>query len=215
MLRNRFDTPCSEIFEELECLLSSRIVFMDGGMGTMLQRYSLSEDDFRGDRFKDHPGQLKGNNDLLSITRPDIIKAVHRAYLEAGSDIVETNTFSATQIAMADYKMESLVDELNESSARIAREAADEVMKSDPSRKCFVAGAIGPTNRTCSLSPDVNDPGYRAVTFDDLVQNYHQQAAGLVRGGVDLLFPETTFDTLNLKAALFALEQLFDELGIK
>ena len=184
-------------------------------MGTMLQRYKLEEEDFRGERFKDHPGMLKGNNDLLSLTQPDIIRDVHRAYLEAGSDIVETNTFSATQIAMADYGMEAIVDELNETSARLAKEAANLVMDANPDRKCFVAGALGPTNKTASLSPDVNDPGFRAVTFDELVSNYHQQAAALVRGGVDILQPETTFDTLNLKAAVFALETLFDELGYR
>jgi len=214
-LQNRFRAPLSDTFQKLEALLAERIVFMDGGMGTMLQRYKLEESDFRGERFKNHPGQLKGNNDLLSLTQPDIIREVHRAYLNAGSDIIETNTFSGTQIAMADYGMEDLVDELNEASARLAREAAAQVMNDNPGRQCFVAGALGPTNKTASLSPDVNDPGYRAVTFDELVANYHQQAAALVRGGVDILQPETTFDTLNLKAALFALETLFDELGYR
>ena len=214
-LHDRFREPTNSAFQELESLLAERIVFMDGGMGTMLQRYKLEEEDFRGERFKDHPGMLKGNNDLLSITQPDIIRDVHRAYLEAGSDIIETNTFSATQIAMADYGMEAIVDELNETSARLAKEAANLVMDANPDRKCFVAGALGPTNKTASLSPDVNDPGFRAVTFDELVSNYHQQAAALVRGGVDILQPETTFDTLNLKAAVFALETLFDELGYR
>ena len=214
-LKDRFKVPCHQAFDDLEDLLQDRILIMDGGMGTMLQRHKLEEEDFRGDRFQNHPGQLKGNNDLLSLTRPDIIRDIHRTYFEAGSDIVETNSFSSTQISMADYNMEELVDELNETSARLAKEAAQLVMDANPGRKCFVAGALGPTNKTASLSPDVNDPGFRAVTFDELVSNYHQQAAALVRGGVDILLPETTFDTLNLKAALFAIETLFDELGYR
>ncbi len=186
---------------------------LDGAMGTMIQRYQLTEADFRGERFKDHPSDLKGNNDLLSITRPDIIKAIHKEYLEAGADIIETNTFSGTSIAMADYHLEELVYELNYESARIAREAADEVEAKNPSKKHFVAGAIGPTNRTASLSPDVNNPGYRAITFDQLVEAYYEQVRGLVDGGSDLLLVETVFDTLNCKAALFAIQQFVNDGG--
>lgn len=186
---------------------------LDGAMGTMIQRYQLTEEDFRGERFKDHLGDLKGNNDLLSITRPDIIKAIHAEYLEAGADIVETNTFSGTRIAMADYHMEDLVYELNYESARLAREAADEIEAKVPNRPRFVAGAIGPTNRTASLSPDVNNPGYRAITFDQLVEAYYEQVRGLVDGGADLLLVETVFDTLNCKAALFAIQQYVQDGG--
>ena len=194
-------------------LLKERVLVLDGAMGTMIQRYKLTEADFRGERFKDHPSDLKGNNDLLSITRPDVIKAIHTEYLEAGADIIETNTFSSTSIAMADYKMEALVYELNYESARIAREAADEVEEKAPSHKRFVAGAIGPTNRTASLSPDVNNPGYRAITFDQLVEAYYEQVRGLVDGGSDLLLVETVFDTLNCKAALFAIQQFVNDGG--
>ncbi len=179
-------------------------------MGTMIQQHKLEERDFRGDLFKDHEKDLKGNNDLLSLTRPDIISDIHLQYLRAGADIIETNTFSATRIAQADYGLEHVAYELNRRSAELAREACEEVMRESPGRKCFVAGAIGPTNRTCSLSPNVNDPGYRAVTFDQLVENYHEQIRGLVDGGADLLLPETTFDTLNLKAAIFAIEKFRD-----
>ncbi|TAE34055.1 MAG: methionine synthase [Cytophagales bacterium] len=188
-------------------LLHERILVLDGAMGTMIQRYNLTEDDFRGDRFANHSHDLKGNNDLLSITRPDIIKAIHRQYFDAGSDIVETNTFSGTSIAMADYRMEHLVYELNYESARIAREVANEVTRENPDKPRFVAGAMGPTNRTASLSPDVNNPGYRAVTFDELVDAYYEQVRGLVDGGADLLLVETIFDTLNAKAALFAIDK--------
>ena len=156
---------------------------------------------------------LKGNNDLLSLTRPEVIKGIHRAYFDAGSDLVETNTFSATSIAMADYNLEEVVHELNVASAKLAREAADDAMRKDPSKPRFVAGAIGPTNRTASLSPDVNDPSLRNVTFDQLVKAYYQQIVGLVEGGVDILMPETTFDTLNLKAAIFAIENFFQDTG--
>ena len=194
----------------LRQLLERRIVFLDGAMGTMIQRYKLEEADFRGDLFKNHPKDLKGNNDLLSLTRPDIIKEIHRQYLDAGADIIETNTFSGTQIGQSDYGLESIVFELNRKSAEIAKEACLEVMKAQPGRVCFVAGAIGPTNRTCSMSPKVNDPGYRATTFDQLVENYLEQIKGLVAGGADILLPETTFDTLNLKAAIFAIEKFHD-----
>lgn len=182
-------------------------------MGTMIQRYKLEESDFRGERFKNHPHPLKGNNDLLSITRPDIIKEIHKQYLEAGSDIIETNTFSSTTIAQADYGLESLAYELNYQSAKIAKEVADEFTKREPSRPRFVAGALGPTNKTASISPDVNNPGYRAVTFDDLRIAYKEQAKGLIEGGADLLLVETIFDTLNAKAALFAIQELYEEIG--
>ncbi|MEC8421185.1 MAG: methionine synthase [Verrucomicrobiota bacterium] len=199
--------------KDLSEILSKRILILDGAMGTMIQQEKLIEEDFRGDMFKNHECELKGNNDLLSITRPDIIKNIHRSYFEAGSDLVETNTFSATSIAMADYHMQDVVHDLNVASARLAREAADEMMQIDPSRPRFVAGAIGPTNRTASLSPDVNDPSLRNVTFDELVETYFNQILGLVEGGVDILMPETTFDTLNLKAAIFAIENYFDTSG--
>lgn len=191
--------------------IKKRILILDGAMGTMLQRYNFSEEDFRGEQFKDFPHSLKGNNDLLSITQPHAIKAVHAAYFEAGADIVETNTFSGTTIGMADYHLEDIVYELNFESAKIAREVADEFIAKNPDKPRFVAGAIGPTNRTASMSPDVNDPGFRAVTFDDLRIAYKQQVEALLDGGVDLLLVETIFDTLNAKAALFAIEEVKDE----
>jgi 5-methyltetrahydrofolate--homocysteine methyltransferase len=211
MMRNFFKDKPTEF--DLRELLEQRIVFLDGAMGTMIQQHKLEEEDFRGDLFKDHDKELKGNNDLLCLTRPEIIKEIHSAYFDAGSDMVETNTFSGTSIAMADYRLEDIVQKLNLSAARLAREAADEAMEKNPNRPRFVAGAIGPTNRTASLSPDVNDPSKRNVTFDELVIAYRNQAKALIEGGVDLLLPETTFDTLNLKAALFAIEDLFDEIG--
>ena len=173
--------------------MNERIVIMDGAMGTMIQQEKLEEEDFRGDHFKNHSKELKGNNDLLCLTRPDIIRNIHRKYFEAGSDIVETNTFSATTISMADYNLEEIVPELNISAAKLAREAADEAMAKDPTRPRFVAGAIGPTNRTASLSPDVNDPALRNVTFDNLVEAYYQQIEALVHGGVDLTFTRNHF----------------------
>lgn len=182
-------------------------------MGTMIQRHTLSEEDFRGERFKDHQYPLKGNNDLLSLTRPDIIKDIHRQYFEAGADIVETNTFSGTSVAQADYHLEDIVYDLNFESARIAKEVAVEVTQQDPDKPRFVAGALGPTNKTASLSPDVNNPGYRAITFDDLKEAYKEQARGLIDGGADLLLVETIFDTLNAKIALFAIQELFEETG--
>ncbi|RZJ50560.1 MAG: 5-methyltetrahydrofolate--homocysteine methyltransferase [Chryseobacterium sp.] len=194
--------------------IKERILILDGAMGTMLQRYNFSEEDFRGERFKDFPHPLKGNNDLLSLTQPQAIRAVHAAYYEAGADIVETNTFSGTTIGMADYFMEDLVYELNYESAKIAREVADEFTAKNPAKPRFVAGSIGPTNRTASMSPDVNDPGYRAVTFDDLRIAYKQQVEALLDGGCDLLLVETIFDTLNAKAALFAIEEVKDERNI-
>lgn len=192
----------------IEKALQDKILVLDGAMGTMLQAYKFTEEDFRAERFKDHPCSLQGNNDLLSLTQPEAIKAVHRAYFEVGADIVETNTFSSTSIGMGDYQMEPLVYELNFESAKLAREVADEFTNANPNKPCFVAGSIGPTNRTASMSPDVNDPGYRAVTFDDLVEAYTEQIQGLVDGGSDVLLVETIFDTLNAKAALFAIEAL-------
>ena len=192
-------------------LLRQRLLILDGAMGTMIQRYPLTEEDFRGTRFADHPKPLRGNNDLLSLTRPDIIKGIHAEYFAAGADMVETNTFSGTTIAQADYGLEHVVYELNYESARLAREAADEY--STPEKPRFVAGAVGPTNRTASLSPDVNRPGFRAVTFDELATAYLEQVRGLVDGGVDTLLIETVFDTLNAKAALYAVQKFFDEGG--
>ncbi|MCK8493090.1 methionine synthase [Spirosoma sp. RP8] len=190
-------------------LLKKRILVLDGAMGTMIQRYNLTEEDYRGERFKDYPHDVKGNNDLLSITQPGIIQEIHKQYLEAGADIIETNTFSSTTIAMADYHMEELAYELNYESARIAKEAAVEITNQNLDKPRFVAGAMGPTNRTASLSPDVNNPGYRAITFDELVSAYYEQVSGLVEGGSDLLLIETIFDTLNAKAALFAIDKYF------
>ncbi len=198
-----FDTM-SNIKEEIQ----KRILVLDGAMGTMLQRYNFSEADYRGDRFKAYPTSLKGNNDLLSLTQPQAIAEVHRKYYEAGADIVETNTFSATTIGMADYNMENLVYELNFESAKIARQVADEFTKVNPSKPRFVAGSIGPTNRTASLSPDVNRPEYRAITFEELRVAYKLQVEALIDGGVDVLLVETIFDTLNAKAALFAIDEV-------
>ena len=198
---------------KIQDILKERILVLDGAMGTMIQRHPLEEEDFRGERFKDHAYLVKGNNDLLSITRPDIIKDIHRQYFEAGADIIETNTFSSTTIAQADYHLERIAYELNFQSAKIAKEVAQEFTKSDPSKPRFVAGALGPTNRTLSLSPDVNNPGYRAVTFDELRIAYKEQALGLLDGGADLLLVETIFDTLNAKACLFAIQELFEEIG--
>ncbi|GAA4503723.1 methionine synthase [Hymenobacter ginsengisoli] len=197
----------------LPALLRQRLLILDGAMGTMIQRYPLEEADFRGTRFADHPRPLRGNNDLLSLTRPDIIRAIHAEYFAAGADMVETNTFSGTTIAQADYGLESVVYELNYESARLAREVANEFTAQNPAQPRFVAGAIGPTNRTASLSPDVNRPGFRAVTFDELATAYLEQTRGLVEGGVDALLIETIFDTLNAKAALFAVQQFFNEGG--
>ncbi|MFP9116368.1 homocysteine S-methyltransferase family protein [Flavobacterium sp. RNTU_13] len=196
---------------EIHNALAQRILILDGAMGTMLQRHNFTEEDFRGERFKDFPHPLKGNNDLLSLTQPEAIKDVHRQYFAAGADIVETNTFSGTTIGMADYHMEDLVYELNYESARLAKEVANEFTAANPDKPRFVAGSIGPTNRTASMSPDVNDPGYRAVTFDDLRIAYKEQVNALIDGGCDILLVETIFDTLNAKAALFAIEEVKDE----
>src|SRR5215471_16515856 len=196
----------------IEELLRNRIVILDGPMGTMIQAVKLEEADFRG-QFTKHPVALKGNNDLLNLTQPDIIKDIHRQYLEAGADIIETNTFNSNAISMSDYQMESLVYDLNLTGARLARNAADEFMARDPSRRRFVIGAVGPTNRTASMSPDVNNPAFRSTTFDGLVAAYYEQTRGLMDGGVDLLMSETVFDTINAKAALFAFEQFFADTG--
>ncbi len=197
--------PISKRIQALINLLENRIVYLDGAMGTMIQAHKLEENDFRGTRFADHPVDLKGNNDLLTITRPEIIKTIHKSFLEAGADIIETNTFSSTAVAQGDYQLESIAYELNKSAAKLARDVADSVAKSEK-RDTFVAGAIGPTNRTCSMSPDVNRPEYRAITFDQLVHDYSEQIKGLIDGGVDILLPETVFDTLNLKAVLYAIQ---------
>ncbi len=210
----------------IESALESRILIIDGAMGTMIQRYKLEEADYRGERFKDWPSDLKGNNDLLSLTRPDIIKEIHKQYLEAGADIIETNTFSSTSIAQADYNMQSLAYELNFASAKIARQAIEEFSSVNGHRSSvidkpsanrqpptvnqkFVAGAIGPMNKTLSLSPDVNNPGFRSVSFDQVSDAYYEQVRGLAEGGVDLLLIETIFDTLNAKAAIFAIKKYF------
>ncbi|MDS4042121.1 MAG: homocysteine S-methyltransferase family protein, partial [Candidatus Competibacter sp.] len=197
----------------LHDLLARRILILDGAMGTMIQSHRLREADYRGERFRDWPSDLKGNNDLLVLTQPAIIREIHAAYLDAGADIIETNTFNSTAISMHDYGMESLVPELNREAARLAREVADEFTARDPARPRFVAGILGPTNRTASLSPDVNNPGFRNITFDALVAAYAEATQALVEGGVDILMVETIFDTLNAKAAVFAVQQFFDRIG--
>jgi 5-methyltetrahydrofolate--homocysteine methyltransferase len=201
----------SDIYNEIQ----KRILVLDGAMGTMLQGYNFSEEDFRGERFKNYPTSLQGNNDLLSLTQTDAIESIHAKYFAAGADIVETNTFSGTTIAMADYQMENLVYELNYQSAKIAKKVANEFTNKEPHKPRFVAGAIGPTNRTASLSPDVNRPEYRAVTFNELRVAYKQQVEALLDGGVDLLLVETIFDTLNAKAALFAIDEVQEERNIE
>ena len=201
--------------QQLYEALNKRILVLDGAMGTMLQRYKFEEEDYRGERFKNWKSSVKGNNDLLSLTQPHAIAEVHKKYLEAGADIIETNTFSATTIAMADYHMEELVYDLNYESAKIARKVCDEFTSLNPEKPRFVAGSIGPTNKTASLSPDVNDPGYRAITFDELRVDYKQQCEALLDGGADLLLVETIFDTLNAKAALFAIDEIQEERNIK
>ncbi len=197
----------------LQDCLKERILIIDGAMGTMIQRHKLEEKDYRGVRFKDWHTDVKGNNDLLSITQPQIIEDIHKQYLEAGADIIETNTFSSTSIAQADYDMQAFAYELNVASARCARNAADEFTKKDPAKPRFVAGAIGPLNKTLSLSPDVNNPGYRAVTFDTVAAAYTEQIKGLVEGGIDIILIETIFDTLNAKAAIYAAKKFFRETG--
>jgi len=198
---------------ELRALLERRILVLDGAMGTMVQARRLAEADFRGQRFSAHERELRGNNDLLSITRPDVVLDIHRQYLEAGADIVSTNTFNANSPSQADYGLQALVHELNFVSARLAREAAEQFSSAERPR--FVAGVLGPTNKTASISPDVNDPGFRNISFDELVAAYSESARGLVEGGVDLILLETVFDTLNAKAAIYALETLFEARGAR
>jgi 5-methyltetrahydrofolate--homocysteine methyltransferase len=200
--------------EDIQNILKHKILVLDGAMGTMIQQYKFTEKDYRGEQFKNFHTSVKGNNDMLSITQPEAIKEIHAKYLEAGADIIETNTFSSTTIAMADYDMEDYVYELNFQSAKIAKEVAKEFTAKNPDKPRFVAGSIGPTNRTASMSPDVNDPGFRAVTFEDLRVAYKQQAEALIDGGVDILLVETVFDTLNAKAALFAIEEIKAERNI-
>ncbi len=200
---------------DIQEILKERILVLDGAMGTMIQRHRLDEEDFRGERFKEHQYPLKGNNDLLSITRPDIIREIHELYFEAGADVAGTNTFSGTTIAQADYHLEEAVYDINFESAKIAREVADEFTKHSPDKPRFVAGSMGPTNRTASLSPDVNDPGFRGVSFDELRIAYKEQAEALLDGGADILLVETVFDTLNAKAAVFAIEEIFEDRGKK
>ncbi len=197
--------------QKLRDILNQRILVIDGAMGTMIQRYKLTEADYRGERFKDYPSDLKGNNDLLVLTQPQIVKEIHREYLDAGADILETNTFNAQAISLADYDMQSLTYEMNVAAAKLAREAVDEYMQEHPGTQKFVASAIGPMNKTLSLSPDVNDPGYRAVTFDEIADAYTEQISGLVDGGADILLMETIFDTLNAKAAIYAINTYFQQ----
>ena len=205
----------SPSFAALRALFEQRIAVLDGAMGSMIQTYTLEEADFRGERFKSHAHDLKGNNDLLCITRPDVIEEIHSAYFAAGADMVETNTFSSTIIAQADYKTEHLVDDINRAAVRVARSAALKAEAATPGRKCFVAGAIGPLNRTLSMSPDVNRPDYRAVSWKQVVDAYSQQVRVFMDEGVDALLVETIFDTLNAKAALFAIETIFEEKGVR
>ena len=205
----------SPSFAPLRELFEQRIAVLDGAMGSMIQTYGLEEADFRGSLLRDHPHDLKGNNDLLCLTRPDVIEGIHSAYFAAGADMVETNTFNSTSISQSDYKTESLVPTINAAAVRLARQAARRAEEATPGRRCFVAGAIGPMNRTLSLSPDVNRPDFRAVTWDQVVAAYDEQARALVGAGVDALLIETIFDTLNAKAALFATEGVFEELGIR
>ena len=195
--------------------VKERILVLDGAMGSLIQTYKLEEEDFRGERFKDHSHPLKGNNDLLALVRPDILKEIHCLYLDAGADILETNTFSGTTIAQADYALEDAVYDINFHSAKVAKEAADEYTAKNPDKPRYVAGSIGPTNRTLSISPDVNDPGFRAVTWDEVVTAYKEQVGALIDGGVDVILVETIFDTLNAKACLFAIDEVFEEKGVK
>ncbi|TKK65443.1 5-methyltetrahydrofolate--homocysteine methyltransferase [Ilyomonas limi] len=211
--RPNFPSGAGDFGKDIYTALQERILIIDGAMGTMIQRYKLTEADYRGERFKDWHTDVKGNNDLLCITQPQIIKAIHKEYLKAGADIIETNTFSSTSIAQADYDMQSLAYELNVAAAKCAREAIEEYNLSTNNDQLstpkFVAGAIGPTNKTLSLSPDVNNPGYRAVSFDEVSNAYYEQVKGLVDGGVDILLIETIFDTLNAKAAIYAIKKYF------
>ena len=199
----------------LQELIQKRILVLDGAMGTMIQQYNLSEEDFRGERFKEIPGQMRGNNDMLCLTRPDVVEEIHRKYLEAGADIIETNTFNATSVSMADYHMQPYCREINLAAARMARRIADEYTAMNPEKPRFVAGAVGPTNKTCSMSPDVNNPAFRALTFDELEEAYSEQMEALLEGGVDTLLIETIFDTLNAKAAICAAEKSMEKMGRK
>ena len=201
------------MMDTIEQLVTRRILILDGAMGTMIQKYNLREEDFRGERFKDIPGQMKGNNDLLCLTRPDVVADIHRKYLEAGADIIETNTFSSTRVSMADYHVGHLCREINMAAAKLARGLADEYTCRTPDKPRFVAGSVGPTNKTCSMSPDVNNPAYRALTFDELAAAYQEQMEALLEGGVDALLIETVFDTLNAKAALYAAEEAMNIAG--
>ena len=200
---------------DLTQIIQNRILILDGAMGTMIQRHQLTEEDYRGDRFKDFHQSLKGNNDLLSITQPEIIKQIHLDYLKAGADIIETNTFNANRISMLDYDMVDLVEELNIASAKLALEAAEEFTRQNPDKPRFVAGSLGPTNRTASISPDVNDPAFRNIDFDELVETYKQQTTSLLKTGVHVILVETIFDTLNAKAAFFGIMEAMDETGIQ
>ena len=202
-------------FQVISNILKERILVLDGAMGTMIQRYKFTEKDYRGNRFKDYEYPLQGNNDLLSLTQPDTIREIHEAYLDAGADIIETNTFSSTSVAMTDYHMENLIYELNFESAKIAATACKKYTDLNPKKPRFTAGSIGPTNKTASISPDVNDPGFRAINFDELVNSYSEQIEALIDGGVDILLVETIFDTLNAKAALFAITGIFDKIGFE
>lgn len=208
-------TDVDDRLRRLSALSQERILVLDGAMGTMIQGLDLDESDYRGARFADHASDLRGNNDLLTLTRPDAIRDIHRAFLEAGADVLTTNTFNANRISQADYALEEISRELNVEAARLAREAADAATEETPDRPRFVAGALGPTNKTASISPDVNDPGYRAVSFDELVAIYAEATEGLIEGGCDLILIETIFDTLNAKAAIFAVETVFERLGLR
>lgn len=203
----------SNIFLELEKLAKEKVLIMDGAMGTMVQKYKLEESDFRGDKFSDSRIDLKGNNEILNITKPDIVREIHKSYILAGADIIETNTFGATSIAQSDYQLQDFVGVMNKCSVEIVKDAVKEASTNADIGRIFIAGAMGPTNRTASISPDVEDPGKRNVTFDELVSTYYEQAESLLNAGVDIFLPETTFDTLNLKASLFALNNLFEVVG--
>jgi 5-methyltetrahydrofolate--homocysteine methyltransferase len=218
LLCESFHLKCSAMdkMTNISQELKKRILIIDGAMGTMIQQYKLTESDYRGERFRDWPGDLKGNNDVLSLVRPDIIKQIHTQYLEAGADIIETNTFNAQRISLADYKMESLAYEINVASAKLARLAVEEFISKNPQAGSkWVAGALGPMNKTLSISPDVNNPGFRAVSFDEVADAYYEQVKGLVDGGVDLLLIETIFDTLNAKAAIYAIKKYFRDNAIQ
>ncbi|HEX5125524.1 MAG TPA: homocysteine S-methyltransferase family protein, partial [Rhodocyclaceae bacterium] len=199
--------------DELKQLLAQRILILDGAMGTMIQRHKLGEADYRGQRFRTHARDLKGNNDLLLLSNPGVIEGIHREYLDAGADLIETNTFNATRVSQAEYGLEEIAYELNVEGARLVRALCDEFTAKNPAKPRFCAGVIGPTSRTLSISPDVNDPGFRNITFDALADDYYQSAKGLMEGGADILLIETVFDTLNAKVAVFAVQKLFDDLG--